>query len=174
MTALSTHCLLPTPIGPLRLAAKSEGLTHLLFGADAPDSPTGDGSPEGARWLQLAREQLLEYFAGERRAFSISLAPSGTPFQLEVWSALRDIPYGETSSYATLAARIDRPKAVRAVGAANGRNPISIIVPCHRVIGADGSLTGYGGGLKAKEALLKLEGWRAQRSPNAGQLSLLE
>jgi methylated-DNA-[protein]-cysteine S-methyltransferase len=104
-----------------------------------------------------AREQLAEYFAGERRDFDLPLAPEGTPFQQRVWSALRDIPYGETRSYGELAEQIGRPGAARAVGLANGRNPISIVVPCHRVIGSDGSLTGYGGGVERKRQLLELE-----------------
>lgn len=102
--------------------------------------------------------QLGEYFAGARRSFDLELAPHGTPFQLRVWQALREIPYGQTISYAELARRIGQPSAMRAVGAANGRNPIPIVVPCHRVIGKDGGLTGFGGGLPCKQALLALEG----------------
>jgi len=101
--------------------------------------------------------QLRQYFAGKRREFQIPLAPRGTPFQQQVWKALTRIPYGETRSYAQLARSIRRPRAVRAVGAANGRNPFAIIVPCHRLIGSDGSLTGFGGGLAAKRYLLDLE-----------------
>lgn len=172
MTNLETHCRFDAPIGPLWLAANAQGLTHLLFGARTPEPPPKDGSEAGARWLAQARSELREYFEGARRDFSVPLSPSGTEFQLAVWAALRDIPYGETSSYAALAARIERPTAVRAVGAANGRNPISIIVPCHRVIGADGSLTGYGGGLPAKEALLELEGWTPKASGRGAQMSL--
>jgi methylated-DNA-[protein]-cysteine S-methyltransferase len=108
-----------------------------------------------------AARQLGEYFAGKRTAFDLPLAPRGTEFQMEDWKALQDIPYGETRSYSDIARAIGRPKAVRAVGMANNRNPISIIIPCHRVIGADGSLVGYGGGLELKKALLELE--RAQR-----------
>jgi methylated-DNA-[protein]-cysteine S-methyltransferase len=114
--------------------------------------------------LRVAADQLAAYFAGERTDFDLPLSPSGTPFQLSVWRALLSIPYGETISYRELARRIGNAKAVRAVGAANGRNPIPIIVPCHRVIGADGSLTGYGGGLPRKRLLLELEGaghWNA-------------
>ena len=105
-----------------------------------------------------ALAQLREYFAGERRSFQLSLAPAGTPFQQAVWSALRAIPYGETVSYGELALQLGRPGSARAVGLANGTNPLPIIVPCHRVIGADGSLTGFGGGLGIKRALLSLEG----------------
>jgi methylated-DNA-[protein]-cysteine S-methyltransferase len=103
------------------------------------------------------RRELDEYFAGRLRAFTTPIQPRGTPFQLQVWKALCTIPYGETISYGELARRIDHPRAVRAVGLANGSNPISIIVPCHRVIGSNGSLTGYGGGLPVKRALLELE-----------------
>ena len=109
-----------------------------------------------------ARQQLTEYFAGERRAFDLPLKLSGTEFQMSVLHALQQIPYGETTSYAEIAERIGRPKAVRAVGAANGRNPIPIIVPCHRVVGSHGDLTGFGGGLDTKEALLRLEAEHSQ------------
>ena len=105
---------------------------------------------------QLARE-LAEYFAGRRRVFDVAVAPEGTPFQQAVWRALRTVPYGATASYAAIAAAIDRPRAVRATGAANGRNPVSIVIPCHRIVGADGSLTGYAGGVARKEWLLMLE-----------------
>jgi methylated-DNA-[protein]-cysteine S-methyltransferase len=104
-----------------------------------------------------ARAQLAEYFAGTRRTFELPLHPAGTPFQQRVWGALRDIPYGETASYGQTAAAVGAPSAARAVGLANGQNPISIVVPCHRVVGADGSLTGYGGGLPAKQWLLAHE-----------------
>jgi len=107
--------------------------------------------------LETAR-QLGAYFAGERESFDIPLKPAGTPFQLRVWSALRDIPFGETRTYGQLASAIGDPSAMRAVGAANGRNTIAIVVPCHRVIGADGSLTGFGGGIERKKFLLRLEG----------------
>ena len=103
------------------------------------------------------RAQLDEYFAGARRKFELALAPSGTPFQLDVLAALQEIPFGQTCSYAEIAQKIGNPKAVRAVGAANGRNPIALIIPCHRVIGSDGTLTGFGGGLEAKRYLLELE-----------------
>ena len=110
----------------------------------------------------MARQQLTEYFAGERREFDLPLKLSGTEFQMSVLHALQQIPYGETTSYSDIAERIGRPKAVRAVGAANGRNPIPIIVPCHRVIGSHGDLTGFGGGLDTKEALLRLEAEHSQ------------
>jgi methylated-DNA-[protein]-cysteine S-methyltransferase len=104
-----------------------------------------------------ARAQLVEYFEGDRTSFELSLSPTGTPFQLRVWNALRTIPYAETASYSEVAAAIGSPRASRAVGLANGRNPIAIVIPCHRVIGADGSLVGYGGGLDRKRRLLELE-----------------
>lgn len=167
-----TSCTIDSPVGPLVLAATEGGLTHLLFGHRVQALPEGDGSPEAAAVLDRARDQLAEYFAGTRRAFELPLAPSGTEFQRDVWRALCDIGYGETASYAELAARIGRPKAVRAVGAANGKNPISIVVPCHRVIGADGSLTGYGGGLQTKRRLLEIEGCTPRQAPPS-QLSLL-
>jgi methylated-DNA-[protein]-cysteine S-methyltransferase len=115
------------------------------------------GWTEDGSLFQGAIRQLCEYFAGERKIFSLKLSPQGTDFQKAVWSALQKIPYGETISYKQLAERIGKPKAVRAVGAANGANPIPIIIPCHRVIGHDGSLTGFGGGLPLKKRLLELE-----------------
>jgi methylated-DNA-[protein]-cysteine S-methyltransferase len=153
-------------VGTLLLAARQDGLTHLLF-ADRnrrDEAPRGDGSAAAATILAAARDQLDEYFAGRRRRFDLRLAPAGTGFRLAVWRQLTRIPYGRTTSYGELAAAIGRPRAVRAVGAANGANPISIIVPCHRVIGRDGSLTGYGGGLAAKRALLALEGVELARA----------
>jgi methylated-DNA-[protein]-cysteine S-methyltransferase len=149
--------VIETPIGPLTVAADETGLRRIFFPsggkAHAPEAGwVRDPEPFGA----LARE-LAEYFAGRRRAFSVALAPEGTEFQLATWHALTEIPYGTTISYAELARRIGRPAASRAVGAANGANPLPIVVPCHRVIGADGSLTGFGGGLPLKRALLELE-----------------
>lgn len=166
-----THLQIDSPVGPLWLAAETEGLSHLLFVRDTQPLPLGDGSSAGAQHIERALTQLQEYFAQGRREFQLALSPAGTDFQKQVWGGLCEIPYAETISYRQLAERIARPKAVRAVGAANGKNPISIIVPCHRVIGADGSLTGYGGGLPAKKILLELEGWRPAASPSAGQLS---
>ncbi|MCA8974064.1 MAG: methylated-DNA--[protein]-cysteine S-methyltransferase [Planctomycetes bacterium] len=146
------------------IAERDGALVAVEFGGDrAAMLRTVAGPGGGARlaWTDgtdsPARRQLAEYFAGRRREFELPLAPRGTPFQLEVWAALRTIPFGSTCSYADIAARIGRPNAVRAVGAANGRNPIAIIVPCHRVIGRDGSLTGYAGGLDRKRRLLQHE-----------------
>ena len=148
---------LPTPIGELRLVADAQGLREVWFEngrhRKAPDP----------HWLRemdrlaFARVQLEEYFAGTRQTFAQPLHPLGTPFQLAVWQELARIPYGVTISYGELARRIGQPQAMRAVGAANGRNPLPIVLPCHRVIGADGSLTGFGGGLPTKRYLLSFE-----------------
>ncbi|MBE2211589.1 MAG: methylated-DNA--[protein]-cysteine S-methyltransferase [Xanthomonadaceae bacterium] len=148
-----------SPIGLLFIAADDTGLRAVEFPENRhPVKREGDWHEGDHPLLDEAERQLGEYFAGKRRDFDLPLAPRGTDFQLGVWQALRSIPFGETWSYAQLAARIGKTSAMRAVGAANGRNPIPIIVPCHRVIGADGSLTGFGGGLPTKEFLLRLEG----------------
>lgn len=143
-----------SPVGRLRLAAEDGQLTELKFGGEAVPVQC-DGVNDAV--LDEAERQLAEYFRGERQVFDLPLQPKGTPFQLADWQALREIPYGETVSYGDIARRIGRPKAFRAVGMANHSNPISIIVPCHRVIGSDGKLTGYGGGLEVKRQLLELE-----------------
>ena len=156
------YCFLDTPIGELLLAGEDGALSMIGF-------PKGSmrREPE-ADWifneqpLADACTQLREYFAGERQTFDIPLKLDGTDFQVSVLKALQEIPYGETASYGEIARRIGRPKAVRAVGAANGRNPIPIVVPCHRVIGSTGDLTGFGGGLDTKEALLRLEAEHTQ------------
>lgn len=142
-----------TPAGPLGLEAEGGALTRLYL-------PNQLLPPAGAETPLLAegRRQLLDYFQGNRRDFDLPLAPHGTPFREEVWAALRAIPYGRTITYGELAVRVGRPKAVRAVGQANHHNPLSILIPCHRVVGAGGSLTGYGGGLELKRLLLELEG----------------
>ena len=153
------YSTLTTPIGELMLTADDDGaLTGVNLPNRHPD-PAGWERDDGL--LADARRQLTEYFAGERTAFDLPLRPAGAPFQLRVWEALLRIPYGETASYGEIARELGHPTASRAVGAANGRNPIAIVVPCHRVIGADGSLTGYGGGLECKRALLDLEAGRA-------------
>lgn len=153
------HTTMPSPVGPLFLAADDDGLHRIEFASPRHPVQRGHDWREGDHAvLRETRRQLEAYFAGTRRTFDLPLAPRGTGFQLDVWQALRDIPYGETISYATLAQRIAKPTAMRAVGAANGRNPLPIVVPCHRVIGADGSLTGFGGGLPVKRFLLTLEG----------------
>lgn len=148
-----------SPIGPLFLAAGGDGLRAIEFRNNRHPVRCGDDWREGDNAiLREAHRQLSEYFARRRRTFDLPLAPEGTPFQRRVWTTLATIPYGQTISYAELAARVGRPGAARAVGAANGRNPLPIVLPCHRVIGADGSLTGFGGGLPAKRFLLELEG----------------
>jgi methylated-DNA-[protein]-cysteine S-methyltransferase len=144
-----------SPVGPLRLVASPEALLAIeLPGHDQKTAAAGSRHP----LLQRARAQLLEYFAGRRRTFELPLAPNGTEFQQAVWRELQAIPFGETRSYTDLARRLGRPGAARAVGAANGQNPIPIVLPCHRVVGADGSLTGYAGGLAMKRWLLAHEG----------------
>lgn len=151
------YCYLPTPIGDLLLAGDEDALSLVAF-------PEGtmrrDPDPDwifSEKPFAKARRQLEEYFAGERQSFDLPLCPDGTEFQLQVLAELQNIPYGTTTSYGDIAKRIGRPKASRAVGAANGRNPIPIIIPCHRVIGSSGDLTGFGGGIPTKEALLRLE-----------------
>lgn len=152
--------IVQTPVGPLELAASDRGLAAVLWHTDRPSRMPlirADYHPTHGVLIETEK-QLAEYFAGRRRAFDLPLDVSGTAFQREVWSALVEIPFGETRSYADIAKRIGRPRAVRAVGAANGRNPVSIVVPCHRVIGSTGALTGFGGGLEVKSHLLYLEG----------------
>ena len=144
-----------SPIGPLLLTAEGGRLASLRMAPAAP--PDGARRDDRDAVLIAARAQLDAYFGGARTEFDLPLGAAGTPFQRAVWDALRAIPYGETRSYGELAAAIGRPGASRAVGLANGRNPIAIVVPCHRVIGADGSLTGFGGGLPRKRFLLGLE-----------------
>lgn len=146
-----------SPVGMLRLVADRQGLREIRFEHERHPQPTPAGWIRATAPLGLARLQLDEYFAGVRQHFELPLHPVGTPFQLEVWEELRRIPYGATISYGELARRIGKPRAMRAVGAANGRNPLPIVLPCHRVIGADGSLTGFGGGLPTKRYLLGLE-----------------
>lgn len=159
------HTRVESPVGPLLLAASDAGLHVVAFPeprhAVAPDV-VGEAGEHPV--LQRAAAQLREYFAGTRRQFDLPLAPAGTPFQRHVWQTLASIPYGETITYRELAARTGRPSASRAVGAANGRNPLPIVLPCHRVIGADGSLTGFGGGLPTKRFLLELEGARCMQN----------
>ena len=154
---MTYYCTLETMIGSLLLAGDDAGLSLISF----PEGSTRR-DPE-ADWIYSekpfgeARRQLTEYFSGTRKEFDLKLKPTGTEFQLAVLDELVKIPYGTTVSYADIAKRIGRPKAVRAVGAANGRNPLPIVIPCHRVIGSGGALTGFGGGLPTKEALLRHE-----------------
>ena len=165
-----TTRVVDSPLGPLTLTAEQGAVVEIDFGTpaglagEAVASSAGSAAEIGPRppssaerVLDDAVRQLDAYFAGELREFDLPLRPHGTPFQIAVWSALREVPYGETRSYADIARRIGRPTAVRAVGRANGQNPLAIVVPCHRVIGTDGSLTGYAGGLDMKRALLDLE-----------------
>ena len=147
-----------SPVGRLAVVADEQGLRHILFESERHPVTRSPDWQRDADALREAREQLLAYFRGERRGFDLRLAPVGTPFQMKGWQALAEIPFGKTWSYGDLARRIGDPKAVRAVGAANGRNPLPIVLPCHRVIGSDGSLTGFGGGLPVKQFLLELEG----------------
>ncbi|MGX9188365.1 methylated-DNA--[protein]-cysteine S-methyltransferase [Stenotrophomonas sp. Ker107b] len=149
-----------SPIGALTVAGDSQGIHHILFENNRYDAKGRDHWKRDAHALRGARGQLLEYLRGERVRFDLPLAPHGTPFQLRVWKALADIPFGQTWSYVELARHIDHPTASRAVGAANGRNPLPIVLPCHRVIGSSGALTGFGGGLETKAALLQLEARR--------------
>ena len=152
------YTYLETPIGTLLIAGDEKAVRRIDFPKE------GKARAAQADWTESKRgpvgdavKQLREYFAGKRAAFDLPLAPEGTEFQMTVWRNLQDIPYGETISYGELAKRVGNPKASRAVGAANGQNPIPIVIPCHRVIGANGKLTGFGGGLPTKEKLLALE-----------------
>ncbi len=165
---LTRYRTVDSPIGRLTVAGQGDALTNLVI-ADAAHPPA-----ERSRWVEDKEAfpdvvaQLSAYFAGKRTVFEVVLRPAGTSFQRRVWAALCEIPYGETRSYGDIAARIGQRGAARAVGLANARNPIAVIVPCHRVIGADGSLTGYAGGLDAKRALLDLEQARQPPSRASG------
>lgn len=157
------YCYQESPIGRLLLVGDEGGLRQLLM--DVPTEPWVIGEQWIPAQTQLDNvcRQLDEYFAGRRQRFELRLAPLGTAFQRSVWQALLDIPFGQTWSYGQLARHIGNPQAMRAVGAANGANPIAVIQPCHRVIGSNGSLTGFSGGLERKTLLLKLEGWQGMR-----------
>jgi len=148
-----------TPLGPITMAATAKGLAGLWFDGQAHHPGTLDAPvDEDQRFIAQARGELERYWQGARKPFTVRLDAQGTPFQQAVWRTLLDIPAGHTSTYAAVATRAGSPRAVRAAGAAIGRNPLSIVVPCHRVLGRDGSLTGYAGGLPRKQALLRLEG----------------
>ena len=154
-----TYKMMDSPVGPLKLVASDQGLVAVLFTNERPnrvplEEAAGDASHPT---LVESERQLKEYFEGERQVFSLALDMRGTPFQKRVWQELLTIPYGETRSYGQLASQLGSVNAMRAVGAANGRNPISIVVPCHRVIGSTGKLVGFGGGLETKAHLLDLE-----------------
>jgi methylated-DNA-[protein]-cysteine S-methyltransferase len=153
---MASYTTMDSPVGRLRLVADEAGLRRLEFDKHGFSEAPADWR-EDARALREVSSQLAAYFAGRLKVFDFPLAPEGTPFQLQVWERLLEIPYGETVSYGTLAQRVGNPAASRAVGLANGRNPIAIVIPCHRVIGSNGTLTGYGGGLPNKQKLLALE-----------------
>jgi methylated-DNA-[protein]-cysteine S-methyltransferase len=156
----TSRLVVESPVGPLTLESDGEQLTHLHLpntGAAASGSSAGKVAPP----LREAARQLDQYFAGKRTAFTLPIAPAGTEFQRTVWRSLPDIPYGEVVSYAELATWVGRPTAYRAVGQANGANPVAIILPCHRVVASGGGIGGYGGGLDVKRQLLTLEGWGA-------------
>ncbi len=161
---MKTHTVMESPIGELTLVA-TDGILSAVYmevHAHRPGiSAFGERSTTG---LEQAAEELTEYFRGERQEFTVPTEATGTPFQQRVWASLRGIPYGETWTYAQLADALGDRKAIRAVGTANGRNPLSIIVPCHRVVGSDGSLTGFAGGLERKEYLLSMENPGRQKS----------
>jgi methylated-DNA-[protein]-cysteine S-methyltransferase len=174
--AISYYDVIDSPLGQLFIGGSGAGLHRIDFLDDGRDEAgrvallereSGDAPARDPRAAAPAAEQLREYFASQREHFDVPLAARGTEFQRRVWEALCSIPYGETASYGEIARAIGRPGASRAVGAANGRNPISIVVPCHRVVGAAGALTGYGGGLDRKARLLSLEA-RALRPALAG------
>ena len=152
------YSVMQSPIGPLTVVATNGALVAVLMdGHHRPPVPESAWGERVDDALPDATRQLEEYFAGQRQAFNLPLAPSGTEFQRRVWAALAEIPYGETRSYGQIATAIGQPGASRAVGMANGRNPVSVVVPCHRVVGASGSLTGYAGGPERKQFLLDLE-----------------
>jgi methylated-DNA-[protein]-cysteine S-methyltransferase len=153
-------------IGTLTLAGDDQGLRHIAFETAHKPVQILNGWTHDAAFFKNAKEQLRAYFNGELEQFDLRLAPAGTPFQQSVWRALRKIPYGAVVSYRWVAEQIDRPKAVRAVGGANAHNPLPIVIPCHRVIGSDGELTGFGGGLAVKQRLLELE--KSRRGPAQG------
>ena len=148
---------LETPIGPLTITATKKAVTAIRFGTQVPEGSTPCTGAEATPLLRKAAEEIGDYFAGSRRKFTLPLAPEGTPFQQKVWEVLRTIPYGETRTYKQIAIQIGHNQSFRAVGMASNRNPIAIVVPCHRVIGYDGKLTGYAGGLDIKGRLLELE-----------------
>lgn len=167
-----TYITLPSPVGELKLVANGSRLAAILWENDKPNrvrlGPMSE-APDNPILMKTAR-QLDEYFAGTRNRFDLELEFVGSEFQKKVWAALLTIPFGETRTYSQIAAQIGHPAAVRAVGAANGRNPISIVAPCHRVIGASGKLTGFAGGLETKERLLMLEGGQWSTFGKTGEL----
>ena len=172
------YSVMDSPCGPLRLVVDDGGAVQRIdfakgrSAARLREEAEDDGLVHAPARTAQVQGQLEEYFGGEREAFDLRLDPDGTEFQRQVWTALRELPYGTTTSYGSLAQEIGRPSASRAVGAANGANPIPIVVPCHRVVGANGSLTGFGGGLDAKRVLLELEGLSVAEGPRQLTLNL--
>lgn len=165
------YTIIPSPIGEILLARNEKGISHINFqGGESVLTPAPDWQRDYTAFADVIT-QLDAYFAGELHEFDLPLAPEGTPFQQTVWQMLQTIPYGHTATYGELAAEIGQPNASRAVGAANGRNPIPIVIPCHRVIGANGKLTGFSGGLHIKQALLALE--KNGRLETPAQLQLI-
>lgn len=157
------HATVDSPLGPLTLVAEGDALVGVYLAGQAhrpADERFGAPAPDDDATLAAAATELAEYFAGRRTSFTVPLRPAGTAFQHAVWDAIAAIPYGRTATYGELAQELGRPTAVRAVGAAVGRNPLTIVVPCHRVVGAHGALTGYAGGLDRKRTLLALEATR--------------
>ncbi|MGB3485855.1 MAG: methylated-DNA--[protein]-cysteine S-methyltransferase [Mycobacterium sp.] len=153
---MTRYRMIDSPIGPLRLAGQGPVLTHLRMMNQTYEPDSADWTLDDRAFPDVV-EQLADYFAGRLQSFDVRIQLAGTPFQQSVWEALRSIPYGETRTYGEIARQIGSPTAFRAVGLANGHNPIAVIVPCHRVIGANGNLTGFGGGLDRKSTLLNLE-----------------
>lgn len=168
--------MMSSPVGALKLIATDDGLAGILWATDPPTRVRFDMASESDSHPVLieAERQLTEYFAGHRREFAVKLDVVGTAFQRKVWNALLTIPFGETRSYGEIARQIGNPGAMRAVGAANGRNPVSIVTPCHRVIGSTGKLTGFGGGLEVKAQLLALEGHACANLRGEPQLQLFQ
>ncbi len=154
---MKQYCYYQSPIGRLLLIGEEGILEELHFPNSAEDAVIGDNWLDNEEHFSDVLKQLGEYFAGSRQSFEVKMDPKGTDFQRRVWQELQRIPFGKTASYGEIAQRINNPKACRAVGGANGKNPIPIIIPCHRIIGNDGSLTGFGGGLELKKTLLRLE-----------------
>lgn len=149
------HKIYKTPIGHITIVENGTAITHIHFGE--LDDLQSYGTDRSTQLLEMAFTQLSEYFSGSRTVFDLPLCPAGTEFQQKVWRALLEVPYGETRTYGEIAARVGSPKASRAVGMANHHNPIAIVIPCHRIIGKNGTLTGYAGGLAIKQSLLQLE-----------------
>jgi len=168
--AFAQTCDVPV-IGTVRIVERGGSIIRLDLGSKAPFEPLKDATEQKTELLERAFDQLCGYLAGTRHKFDLPLAPEGTPFQRKVWDALMDIPYGQTRSYRQLAEAADSPKGYRAVGMANNRNPIAIFIPCHRVIGADGSMVGYGGGLDIKVKLLRREDCKLHETSTGWKLA---